>query len=215
MGAEAEAERLFGQRALHLSKDWSGMLRLSGQLNPESGGVVLAAVRSLAEPGNLDPQDTRTPAQRQADALAEIARRYLDGTPGSGSGRPHLSVTVPWDTLQQAHGLVDTEVGPIPAETARRLACDATVSRIIVDENGVPLFAGEARRRIPPPLRRALDARDQGCTHPGCDMPARYCDAHHIQHWADGGKTTLSNLQLLCRRHHRTTHHHQPYPMRQ
>jgi len=215
VGAEAEAERLFGQRALHLCEDWSGMLRLSGLLDPESGGVVQAAIRSLAEPANLDPQDTRTPAQRQADALAEIARRYLDGTPGMGSSRPHLSVTVPWDTLQQAHGLVDIEVGPIPAETARRLACDANVSRIIVDKDGVPVSAGQARRTVPPPLRRALDLRDGHCTHPGCDIPARWCDAHHIVHWAHGGRTELANLHLLCRLHHRTAHNHQPYPRRE
>ena len=76
------------------------------------------------------------------------------------------------------------------------------------------MSAGKARRSIPPALRRALDLRDQHCTHPGCDMPARYCDAHHILHWADGGKTEISNLRLLCRHHHRTAHNHQPYPQR-
>ena len=109
---------------------------------------------------------------------------------------------------------MDTGVGPIPAETARRLACDATISRIIVDHDGVPVSAGKARRVIPPALRRALDLRDRHCTHPGCDMPAHWCDAHHIVHWADGGKTELANLRLLCRPHHRTAHNHQPYPQR-
>jgi len=214
IGAEAEAERLFGQRALHLSVDWSGMLRLSGLLDPESGGAVLAAVRSLSEPAALDPDDPRTTAQRQADALTEISRRYLDGEPATGRSRPHVTVTVPWDTLQQGHGVVDTEVGPIPAEAARRLACDATISQVILRE-GVPVTSGEARRVIPPALRRALEARDLGCTWPGCDAPARWCDAHHILHWADGGKTELSNLRLLCRAHHRHAHNHQPYPRRQ
>ncbi len=213
--AEVEAERLFAQRVFHLSEDWSGMLRLSGLLDPESGALVLAAVRRLADPANLDPQDTRTPAQARADALVEVCRRHLDGNPATGSSRPHVSITVPWDTLQQGRGVVDTEVGPIPAETARRLACDATISRIIVDNHGVPVGAGEARRRIPPPLRRALDLRDGHCTHPGCDMPARYCDAHHILHWVDGGRTELANLRSLCRHHHRDAHHHQPYPRRE
>ena len=212
--AEAEAERLHGLRALHLSEDWSGMLRLHGLLDPESGLVVRHALEALSDPASLDPADTRTPAQARADALVEVCRRHLDGKPG-GASRPHVSITVPWDTLQQGHGVVDTGVGPIPAETARRLACDATISRIIVDEHGVPGRAGKARRTIPPPLRRALDLRDQHCTHPGCDMPARYCDAHHILHWADGGKTEISNLRLLCRAHHRTAHNHQPYPRRQ
>ncbi len=148
------------------------------------------------------------------DALVEVCRRHLDGGPGPGRSRPHVSITVPWDTLQQSHGVADTGVGPIPAETARRLACDANVSRIIVDNDGVPVSAGQAHRSIPPPLRRALDLRDGHCTHPGCDMPARWCDAHHIVHWAQGGRTELANLRLLCRLHHRETHHHQPYPQR-
>ncbi len=89
------------------------------------------------------------------------------------------------------------------------------MSRIIVDNDGVPVSAGQARRTIPPPLRRALDLRDRHCTHPGCDIPARWCDAHHIVHWAQGGRTELANLRLLCRLHHRTAHNHQPYPRRE
>jgi hypothetical protein len=189
------------------------MTALHGLLDPENGLVVQAAIDSLAEPGALDPNDRRTPAQRQADALVEISRRYLDGTPGTGSSRPHLTVTIPWDTLKTGTGLVDTGVGPITAETARRLACDATMSQVVL-KDGTPVTSSGARRRIPPALRRALDLRDPHCTHPGCDMPARYCDAHHIVHWADGGKTEISNLRLLCRRHHRTAHNHQPYPQR-
>ncbi|MBM3696124.1 MAG: HNH endonuclease, partial [Actinobacteria bacterium] len=70
-------------------------------------------------------------------------------------------------------------------------------------------------RVISPALRRALELRDQGCAHPGCRMPARFCDAHHITHWAQGGQTTLANLRLLCRHHHRQAHHHQPYPRKE
>ena len=75
------------------------------------------------------------------------------------------------------------------------------------------MAAGEARRVIPTALRRALELRDKGCTHPGCDAPTRWCEAHHITHWAQGGKTELSNLRLLCRTHHGHEHDH-PYPQR-
>ena len=216
VGAEAEAERLFGQRALHLSEDWSGMLRLSGLLDPESGGVVQAAVRSLAEPANLDPQDTRTPAQRQADALAEIARRYLDGTPGTGSSRPHLSVTVPWDTLQQAHGLVDIEVGPITAEAARRLGLrrqrvaasswTKTVSRCSL---GRPAGASPHPCAGPSTYETGTAPTPDATSPPAGATPTTSCTGPH------GGKTELANLHLLCRPHHRTAHNHQPYPRRE
>jgi hypothetical protein len=196
-GAEADTERAFAHRALRLSPGQVlRMLHIDGDLDPESGTVVQTALRALSESAALDPADDRTPAQRRADALVEICRRHLDGTPGSGSRRPHLTLTVPWDALQKGHGLVATEVGPISAETARRLACDATLSRLVLQSDGSPAEAGQSRRVIPPALRRALHLRDQGCTHPGCDMPARFCDAHHIVHWADGGKTKLANPSI-------------------
>jgi hypothetical protein len=110
---------------------------------------------------------------------------------------------------------VDLEVGPITAGTVRRLACDATLSRIVVQEDGMPVGTSWARRIIPPAVRRALDLRDGHCTHPGCQVPARWCDAHHILHWADGGRTELSNLRLLCRTHHGQQHQHHPFPRRQ
>ncbi len=62
--------------------------------------MVRHALEALTDPADLDPADTRTPAQARADAWSEICRRYLDGEPGTGSSRPHVSITVPWDTLQ-------------------------------------------------------------------------------------------------------------------
>jgi 5-methylcytosine-specific restriction endonuclease McrA len=213
--AEAEAERLHELRALHVAEDWSGMLVLHGLLDPDSGLVVRHALEALADPANLDPADTRTPAQARADALVEICRRFLQG---GQTGRRHparVLVTIPWNTLQSGKGLVDTEVGPIGAQTARRLTCDATVSRVVLDPQSVPIEMGRATRVIPDRMRRLLETRDGGCTHQGCQIPARWCEAHHIVHWAEGGKTDLANLRLLCRVHHRTAHNHQPHPQRQ
>lgn len=92
----------------------------------------------------------------------------------------------------------------VPAETSRRLACDA--SRVVMthDSAGNVLGVGRRTRSVPPAIRRVLDHRDQGCRFPGCSL--RYCDAHHITHWADGGETRLDNLMMLCRRHHRMVH---------
>jgi hypothetical protein len=92
----------------------------------------------------------------------------------------------------------------VSAETSRRLACDA--SRVVMthDASGRTIDVGRRTRMIPPAIRRALEHRDRGCRFPGCGN--RFCDAHHIRHWADGGKTTLQNTVLLCRRHHRALH---------
>jgi len=92
----------------------------------------------------------------------------------------------------------------VPAETSRRLACDA--SRVVMrhDEDGRLLEVGARTRTIPPALRRALHQRDRVCRFPGCGVP--FGQGHHVRHWAHGGPTTLSNLALLCRRHHRAVH---------
>ncbi|MBI1845354.1 MAG: HNH endonuclease [Candidatus Rokubacteria bacterium] len=90
------------------------------------------------------------------------------------------------------------------AETSRRLACDATRVVIRHDDDGQITEVGARTRAIPPALRRALQHRDVGCRFPGCGL--RFTQGHHLRHWAEGGPTTLSNLALLCRRHHRAVH---------
>jgi hypothetical protein len=92
----------------------------------------------------------------------------------------------------------------VSAETSRRLSCDASVVRLTKTSDGEVHDVGRKTRTIPPALRRALEDRDRGCRFPGCGL--RFTDAHHVRHWADGGKTKLENLILLCRFHHRLVH---------
>jgi len=93
----------------------------------------------------------------------------------------------------------------VSAETSRRLSCDAGVVHWLENKEGETLSVGRKTRTIPPSIRRALQRRDQGCRFPGCTCD-RFVDAHHIRHWADGGETSMNNLLLLCRRHHRMVH---------
>ena len=102
-------------------------------------------------------------------------------------------------TLEVDHGAID-----VSAETSRRLSCDAAVVPMGHGVDGAVLDVGRKTRTVPPSIRRALEARERNCQFPGCT--ARRCDAHHIEHWIDGGGTSLDNLVLLCRRHHRAVH---------
>ncbi len=98
------------------------------------------------------------------------------------------------------------ENGPVVAtEVVRRIACDASLVRILETGDGEPLDVGRKTRVIPPAIHRALRRRDRGCRFPGC-VNTRFVDGHHIRHWADGGATRLDNLVLLCRHHHRLLH---------
>jgi hypothetical protein len=125
----------------------------------------------------------------------------------SGGERHQVVVHVDAEALAGARedGVCEIERGgALHPETARRLACDASVVRII-ERDGRPLSVGRKSRSVPPALRRALQSRDRGCRFPGC-CEGRFVDAHHIEHWAHGGVTELSNLVLLCRHHHRLLH---------
>lgn len=200
------------RRRLALSTGMFGLVRIDGELDPETGETVLAAIRGCqdADRRRRDPSDHRTPAQRRVDALGEICRGWLDEGKGTSTARerPHVAVIVDLTALRgEAGGRSEFDhVGPIHPEVARRWACDASVSRVITNGGSEPLDIGRRTSTVPGPMRRAVTVRDLHCRFPGCDRPPPWCDAHHVIHWADGGATALSNLVLLCRRHHRLVH---------
>ena len=204
-------------RALHVYQDEDGMVVVRGRLAPEVGALLvqaLAAAREKlyqqAEVSTFDtPAETSTMAQQQADALALLAETALHRgiDPGAPGERYQVVVHIDAPVLadDEAPGQSVLEDGThVSAETSRRLACDA--SRVLMrhDPEGRVVEVGARTRTIPPALRRALHHRDHGCRFPGCGLP--FGQGHHIRHWAHGGPTTLSNLALLCRRHHRAVH---------
>ena len=205
-----DADRKRERRRLHISPVLDGMVRVDGNLDPETGQVVITALRAVVTASRSGSSDPRTAAQRRADALGEICHQWMDGANrASVAGeRPHLTVTVDLDTLERRAGrrcdLDDT--GRIAPEDARRIACDASISRLITVAPSAPVEVGRRTPVVPAALRRSVVVRDGGCRFPGCDRPPGWCDAHHVVHWADGGDTVLENLVLLCRPHHRMVH---------
>jgi len=215
--AEArETTRRHASRALHVYPDEDGMVVIRGRLAPEVGAVLVQALTSARDTlyqhrraNENVPEETPTMSQQQADALALIAETALHRgmDPGTSDERYQVVVHVDAAVLADpdAPGQSVLEDGThVPAETSRRLACDA--SRVVMrhDADGRVTEVGARTRTIPPALRRALQHRDRGCRFPGCGV--RFGQGHHIRHWAHRGPTTLSNLALLCRRHHRAVH---------
>ncbi|MEN8145512.1 MAG: DUF222 domain-containing protein, partial [Gemmatimonadota bacterium] len=138
-----------------------------------------------------------------------MAAGFGEGAPLSGSSAERYQVLlhVDADTLasEGQQGRSELEDGTrVAAETSRRHTCDGAVVTVGRGPDGSVLSAGRRTRTISPALRRALEARDCGCRFPGCGL--RFTDAHHVRHWADGGETSLENLLLLCRHHHRLVH---------
>ena len=159
--------------------------------------------------GHRPATEAPTRPQQQADALARLAETALHQglDPGAPGERyqvvVHVDAAVLADPEQPGQSVLE-EGSHVPAGTSQRLACDA--SRVLMrhDEDGRVVEVGARTRTIPPALRRALQHRDRTCRFPGCN--ARFGQGHHVRHWAQGGPTTLANLALLCRRHHRAVH---------
>jgi hypothetical protein len=209
--ASRRGERLRERRRLDVCPTGGGMVGVEGELDPENGELLLTALHGLvdAELRASGGRDIRTPSQRRADGLGELCRRYLDrpDRPAVAGERPHLTVTVDVQTLKglRAAGQAD-HVGSIDSEMARRIACDASLMRVVMAGPSEPLDVGRRTPVVSVGLRRAVVLRDKLCRFPGCDRPHAWCDAHHVRHWADGGDTNLANVILLCRPHHRLLH---------
>jgi hypothetical protein len=201
-------------RAVCFRYDDDGSLVLNCRFPAEAGARIMKAIDVAIQelPKDVPAGTSERPVRfsaRRADALALVAESFLahGAIEAAGAERHQIVVHVAAETLRdRAAGCCEFEHGPsMAAETARRLSCDASVVALVENEDGEPLNVGRKTRTISAPLRRALNARDKGCRFPGC-ANTRYLDAHHIEHWANGGETKPSNLVSLCRFHHRAVH---------
>ena len=218
--AIAEVASKRRRRRLSVNQTWDGMYAITGELDPETGHVVSTALAARVDPANLDPSDDRTHAQKMADALGDVCAHGLTAAdhPTSGGTKPTITVTVDFDSIRDAISSADSDRDatapslpeidgfPVQPETIRKMACDAAIIPVVLGSDSQPLDIGRASRTIPPAIRRAVELRDGGCAWPGCDAPLDWCDIHHIDHWADGGSTSLRNLTTVCRRHHTAIH---------
>jgi hypothetical protein len=206
-----------GSRSVEYHYDEDGSLVLKARLPALSGAMLVKALEVAMEvvPATelnvaLSEEEPLSYQARRADALGCVAESYLAQKADSSSGTAdRYQVVLHLDAQsfkEHSAGRCHLEQGPtLPVETARRLACDASIVPLLEDDHGAPLDVGRKTRRIPPAIRRALHSRDEGCRFPGCTFK-RCLDAHHVEHWADGGETKLGNLVSLCRWHHRLVH---------
>lgn len=220
-------------RELHWHTDDDGCMVLKARFTAEQGALVQSAIEEMMEAlfqeqknVSAEASDFEKPnellqhphprASQRADSLARIVAEWSANPIAdsiSGHDRFVINLHTDIETLRQDGTGGESELEGcenVSAETSRRLACDCSVINWLDHKGSAivgaePLAVSRRTRTVSPALRRALQRRDRGCRFPGCSC-TRFVDAHHIYHWADGGKTNINNLVLLCRHHHRLVH---------
>ena len=223
------------ERAAHLNRNLSitdddmGGARIKGSCTAEDAAVIRATLLPLTKPQPTSPdgtptcdpatcdlpgcshdgRDPRDHGTRSLDALVEACRR-LSGAqllPDSHHITTRVNVLIDLDDLKASTRWGTTDTGEdLSAATVRKMACDAEIIPTVLGTDSAVLDVGRAMRLVTATIWHALVVRDRHCRFPGCTRPPIMCHAHHLQHWADGGPTSLDNLILLCGHHHRLIH---------
>lgn len=194
---------------LYLSRTLDGRRELSGHLGAEDAAVVEAAIASALEPFDAGSGMPSTPAERRANALADVCRWYLDNvgtTTSRGRGRPHVSVVVTLENAASGGPGALEDGTPVSGAVVQKLLCDAELHRVVMSGRSTILDYGSSLRTASPAMWAALVIRDGHCRHPGCDRPPPWCDAHHVVFASNGGPTSLGNMVMACKRHHHLWH---------
>jgi uncharacterized protein DUF222 len=196
-------------RSLTLTTVDNGLVLVNGILDKVGGAALRTALEPLAK--RMGKHDDRLRDRRMADAIVDLSMHALDSglLPQQGSQRTAMQVTTSLETLLGLCGAPAAEMEfslPISAKAVERLACDCSVTRILLGSDSMVIDVGRARRTVRGPKRKALNARDKHCVWPGCDRPPTWTSAHHLVHWIHRGTDELSNLALLCYRHHWNVH---------
>ena len=195
------------QRSLFIARHSDGTVSGRFELDAVGGEKVQAVLESFVQ-ADRPAGDRRTRAQRLGDGLVQ----WADVTLAAGAApilrtvKPHVIAMI------NVADLADPATGPgaadmgfgavISAARARWLACDGTLSRIVMGPEGQVLDHGRSKRIVPPGLRRAVEVQERHCVFAACGAPTHWCDVHHVQEWLlDEGQTSLENSALLCERH--------------
>ena len=214
----SEDQQSFESRRLFFSELADGQYFIQGQFDPISGKIIKKALEAVTQKlwSKTEPQMRHeySPAQMRADALVMLAQNFVgDKTLISPTLTADIVIDInditPGNSTTKFLNIMLEKQTPIISTHSngqlKQMLCDCEISAPIKLETG-RYDLGRKVRTAPAHLKKQLVLETQTCSIKGCATPAKWCDAHHIKHWIDGGTTSLDNLVLLCRRHHTITH---------
>lgn len=226
-GAEARFLARHEKRAFRTWRDADGVLRASLAFDDEGAAFVTSLFDSALRPRRGGPRfvdseekeksealiaDPRTNEQLAYDLLLDVLRSGVladvESVFGARQAGVRLVQVVDSDARRSAVVYSEDGLVSMPAAAADQRACESGYVPVVVDSCGNPLHVGRERRLFTQRQRIAIAIRDGGCRWRGCDRPASYCEAHHIDEWSGGGRTDVDRGVLLCRFHHMNLHHH-------
>ena len=209
-GCKQSEANAFEQRELKINpvRD-EGLTWINILLDDANAAFTQSVLEQMAR--RRGPEDTRTKTQRMADAFLELTHAPLHEREGGDvvGSKVNINVTCTLETLMGLKGAQAAWIDfgrPISAELLRMLACDSTITKILLDDKLMPVAVGHMKRQLTKKERRALNARDQHCQFPGCNRPPAFCSEHHLDEWASSHTTKLSRMVLLCAMHHWRVH---------
>jgi hypothetical protein len=211
--AKSEFMEKWDRRRFSVATSFDGWSHIDGFIDPEATELITTALDHIEPPDPADVLDgPRSLAQRRADALVDLATRYLKGERFNGvaaniNGVVDIaSATGATPDIAQARCELEG-VGSVARSVLEQMGCNATFTRVVMAGPSKVLDVGRSSRYATKSQRKALLVRDRHCQAPGCRRSAKWCDAHHIEGWVDDlGETNIDNLVLLCRRHHTLLH---------
>jgi hypothetical protein len=217
-GVKPREELAMQRRYFTIGRDIDGLAKVSGLLPTEQAATIRAVLDAYANPrtkrtvefspaggtASDEPRDPRTPGQKRADVVhAVFAAQARDaGVPTMGSAHPTLIVTTTKAELETERGCAEIDGAPISMASAKRIACTGGTQSLVFGDDGEVLYLGRSERFFTAGQRRAIAVRDKRCVIPGCSIPARWCEVHHVIAARDGGATDIDNGVLLCWFHH-------------
>lgn len=215
---EAALRRAQAETRLNLRNRGDGSVDIHARVPEAAAARLKTMLEAFTSPRHdavsgqrlIDPATGQrlSPERARGEAFCSLLEAMsTENLPLHGGTATSIVVTIDLDDLMQGIGCGTLGDGTrITAGEARRLACTAGIIPAVLSGRSEVLDLGRSQRLFNAAQRRALAINQRTCLAEGCDVVSTWCEAHHRDPWAQGGRTDLAKGELLCSHHHHRAH---------